>query len=540
MRITCLYHGTKKVWQTSESEVIFGRSEEQLPVTLDLSPDQSVSRLHGRIWQAGGSCWIEDLNSSRGTFLNGNEIKGRGKQTLRPNDTILVGQTRLRVEPYQGHNPEQTYYLEHGVFLLPERRGGESQIAASKEVDPTSADSFGFTDFENVSLRRLQRICCLPFQLATRTTIDLLLSTIVEQLTETIPVAENWALILRDQYSDALVLKAYRYIHDPYLSEGLLRRVIAERKAVLWSRRLAAHDPAAVSRSGFACGIYAPLLWQGDALGALCVGTSECESAFSEEDLRLLVIAGQYAAMAIATLRLQDTLRREAVTKANLLRQFSPKVADELLARRGHLQLGGRRSEVTILNSDIRGFAQLVSEMDSDQVVELLNAYLGVLVPVVFAHNGTIDKFMGDAILAVFGSPGADPSHHENAVRAAVEMQVAVNRLNQARQLQGAPRCNFGTGLHCGEVVHGFVGTADRMEFTLVGDAVNRAQRYCAAAAAQDILISPEVYEHVRELLEAVPTTVHTKHEGDFLAYRIVYLKESNETVTVPFPDGPQ
>ena len=96
-------------------------------------------------------------------------------------------------------------------------------------------------------------------------------------------------------------------------------------------------------------------------------------------------------------------------------------------------------------------------------------------------------------------------------------MQVAVNRLNQAREQQSVPRCDFGTGLHCGEVVHGFVGTADRMEFTLVGDAVNRAQRYCAAAAAQEILISPELYAHVSELLEAQPTTVHTKHEGDFL-----------------------
>src|ERR1700730_15563839 len=75
MRITSFYHGTKKVWQTSESEVIFGRAEEKLSVTLDLSPDLSVSRVHGRIWQMDGSCWIEDLDSSGGTFLNGNEIK---------------------------------------------------------------------------------------------------------------------------------------------------------------------------------------------------------------------------------------------------------------------------------------------------------------------------------------------------------------------------------------------------------------------------------------------------------------------------------
>ena len=540
MRITCLHHGTKKVWQTSQSEVIFGRAEEKFLVTLDLSPDLSVSRIHGRIWQADGSCWIEDLDSSRGTFLNGKEIKGRGIQALHPNDIVFVGQTRLRVDLSQKFSPEQTHYLEQGIFLLPEKRGAAAGIEVTKEIDPAGADSAGFADFENVSPRRLQGICNLPFQLATKTTLDLLLPSTVDQLTEIIPAAETWALVLREQDSDSLVLKAYRSVYDLFLNEGLLRRMIAERKGVLWTRPVTASSPVAVPPNGVTSGIYAPLTWHGESLGAICIGRSGSGSSFSEEDVKLLVIAGRYAATAIATVRLQERLRREAVTKATLLRQFSPKVADELLARRGHLRLGGKRSEVTILNSDIRGFAQLVKEMEPDQVVELLNAYLGVLVPVVFAHNGTIDKFMGDAILAVFGSPGTDPRHHENAVRAAVEMQVAVNRLNQAREQQGVPRCGFGTGLHCGEVVHGFVGTADRMEFTLVGDAVNRAQRYCAAAAAQEILISPEVYEHVGELLEAVPTTVQTKHEGDFLAYRIVYLKESNETVAVPFPDGAQ
>ena len=79
MRITCSYRDAKKVWETSEKEVIFGRSEEKLPIILDLSPDQRVSRMHGRIWEEDGLCWVEDLDSSRGTQINGVEIKGRGK-----------------------------------------------------------------------------------------------------------------------------------------------------------------------------------------------------------------------------------------------------------------------------------------------------------------------------------------------------------------------------------------------------------------------------------------------------------------------------
>jgi adenylate cyclase len=156
----------------------------------------------------------------------------------------------------------------------------------------------------------------------------------------------------------------------------------------------------------------------------------------------------------------------------------------------------------------------------------MLNEYLSVLVPVIFAHNGTIDKFMGDAILAIFGSPEADPKHHENALRAAVEMQAAVMKLNQARQLRGAPCRDFGIGIHCGEVVHGFVGTSNRMEFTVIGDAVNRAERYCAAAAEREVLISPELHEHVWRFVETEQASIPTKHEGNLVAYRVNCLKE--------------
>jgi adenylate cyclase len=226
--------------------------------------------------------------------------------------------------------------------------------------------------------------------------------------------------------------------------------------------------------------------------------------------------------MAVATHQLQEKLRKESVVKANLLRQFSPKVAEQLLSHRGKLKLGGQRSEVTILNSDIRGFTQLVCEMDPDDVVEMLNEYLSVLVPVIFANRGTIDKFMGDAILAVFGSLENDPKHHQNAVLAALDMQSAVDKLNEVRKLRGNPACKFGIGLHCGEVIHGFVGTAERMEFTVVGDAVNRAARYCAGAGPGEVLISPEMHEHVWRHAETQQTSIQTKHEGDFVAYRVI------------------
>jgi adenylate cyclase len=231
--------------------------------------------------------------------------------------------------------------------------------------------------------------------------------------------------------------------------------------------------------------------------------------------------------MAVATHRLQERVRQESVIKANLLRQFSPKVAENLLARRGRLRSGGQRSEVTVLSAGIRSFPQLAQEMEPDNVVEMLNDYLGVVVPVIFAHNGTILKFIGNAISAVFGGPERDPNQHENAIRTAMEMQTAIAKLNETRDLRNESCRNFGIGIHCGEVVHGFVGTANRKEFTVIGDAIDRALRYCAAAAEGEVLISPEMHERVSRFAETEPTSVSTEHEGKFSGYRVRSLKEN-------------
>jgi adenylate cyclase len=527
MRIVSSYHGTERVWETPETEVVFGRAEEKLPVVLDLSPDQRVSRLHGRIWLEDSLYWIEDLNSSRGTLLNGVEIKGHGKQKLKPEDSIVAGQTKLRLDLAETQElARKTNYLEHGTLLLPEKRHAESGLAIAQDVDATSVDPPIACQGDD-SARRLKMVCDLPFQFAAKTTLESLLPAIVDQLVQVIPSGESWALVLLEPGTDALLLKAYHFVQKTYLSETLLRRAMADRKAFIWKRNAEADLSGSIAQSGMEIGMYSPLLWQGEALGAICAGALSAKASFTDEDLRLLVLVGHYAAMAVATHRLQEKLRQESVVKANLLRQFSPKVADQMLAHRGRLRLGGQRSEVTVLNSDIRGFTQMARDMDPDEVVEMLNDYLGVCVPVIFAHNGTVDKFMGDAILAVFGSPESDPKQHENAVRAAVEMQSAVAKLNEVRKLRGAPCRDFGIGIHCGEVVHGFVGTSDRMEFTVIGDAVNRTARYCAAASGSEILISPEMHERVWRFVETEQSTIQTKHEGDFVAYRVSSFKEN-------------
>ncbi len=534
MRITCTYRDTHKVWQTSESEVIVGRSEEKGLIILDLTPDQRVSRLHARIWEAHGVCWIEDLNSSRGTFINGVDIKGRGKQEVPADATVVIGQTTLRIELSESRDAiRKTKYLELGTVLLPEKHPDEYSDAVVHDLDATDVSLVTAQKGVDAASQLFKMVCELPFQLATKLTMDSLLPAVVDQLVGMIPSAESWMLALYDKRADALRLKAYHCVRESYPSETLFRRSMAEGKAFVWRKDSQVDLSGSIVKSGMESAIYAPLIWRGESLGAVCATTHRFDTVFGDHEVKLLVLVAQCAAMCIAMHQLREHLRKESNIKSHLLRQFSPKVADKLLSHKGGLRLGGRRNEVTILNSDIRGFTQLARDMEPDEVVEILNEYWRVIVPVIFAHNGTIDKFMGDALLAVFGSPEADPNQQQNAVRAAMEMQTALAKLNASRRAQNLPCCDFGIGIHCGQAVHGFVGTSDRMEFTVIGDAVNRTQRYCAAASANQVLISPELYSHVKGMVEAELTKIQTKHEGELAAYRIHHLLEDSKTVDI-------
>ncbi|HEV3206395.1 MAG TPA: adenylate/guanylate cyclase domain-containing protein [Terriglobales bacterium] len=527
MRITYSYRGKEKVYETT-TEFMFGRAEEKFRIGLDLAPDAKASRLHGRIWFENDHWWIEDLNSSHGTRLNDREIKGKGKQQLQVKDVIQVGETTLRIEALESPAAlVETNYLESGAALPVQDKASAVNVSITHNVDATKVQLGPVQGAEDETARRLRLICDLPLKFSSKANLEALLPAVVESLCELFPKGESWALVLREANTDKLLLKAYNSARQPYLSETLARRAMTEQKGFIWQRNVAQDVSRSIMQAAIDLGMYAPLLWQDEVMGVICGGALSSLTTFTEQDLRLLVVVAQYASMAVATHRLQAALKKEWTAKANLMRQFSPKVAERLMVNRGRLRLGGERSEVTILNADIRGFTNLARGMEPDDVVQLLNDYFAAAVPVLFARNGTIDKYIGDAILAVFGSPESDPDQHQNAVLAAGEIQVAVNKLNEARQRRGEACPQFGIGIHCGEVVHGFVGTADRMEFTVIGDVVNRTARYCAAAAGGDVLISPEMYERVWRVADTERVTIKTKHEGDFVAYRVKGTKET-------------
>lgn len=526
MRIAYSHRGTEKFFETSKNEVVFGRPDEKERSDLDLSPDLKVSRRHGRMWEEGGQYWIEDLSSWRGTLLNGEEIKGRGKRQLQRGDVIKAGETTLRVEALEALEPAaRTNYLEEGTALTTTDPHEEDSVAIAQNVDAAAAASVPVAKAGTGAAQRLKLLYELPLQFASKTKLDTLLPTIVDRLVEVIPQAARWALVLPEPGTDVLLLKAYHSAGQPSVSEMLVRRALTTGKGFIWKRGTEISLSRSIAREPMESGMYVPLVWQGETFGVLCADHPSNEAAFTVMDLQLMLVVAQYAAMAVASHQMQEKLRRESLVVGNLKRQLSPQVVERLLAHRGRLRLGGERSEVTILCSDVRGFTNLAQDMDPEDVVEMLNHYFGALVPILFGHRGTVDKYVGDAILAVFGSPEPDPQQHEQAILTGVAMQAAITELNKDRKSGGLPVCEMGIGIHCGEVIHGFIGTADRMEFTVIGNAVNRAERYCAGASAGEVIISPEVYERVWRLIEAERVCISTKHEGEFSAYRVKCLR---------------
>jgi adenylate cyclase len=532
IRIFYTYEGKVGSFEQSGETVVVGRPMEGVAVDLDLTPDFAVSRPHARIWVDSGQYWVEDLGSDRGTVVAGHEIKGKGKRRLNPGDAIQVGNTILRVEGPAGpvasllSKPQ----VDSGATVVSDLPDKEGRLEVKRSI---AADSPVFVAKQAVATRAAEHLALLyelPLQFAEQMRLDSLMQMIVERLVAVIPGAVRGALLIRDRTTSKLLLRAHVPAGEPSVSMTLAQRTIERREGFIWRR---GEDlTASLQYNSSLSGMYAPLVWENHVLGVICVDNPRCEQFFNEDDLRLLLAVARYAAMAVANRRLQDDLQQNAILLTRLLTNFSPKSRDNLLkkARAGRLRLGGEKSGVTVLCSDIRGFTRMSATMDAEDIVEMLNAYFAVQVNTIFSCDGTVDKFVGDSVLAVFGSPEPDPKQHENAVHSALDMQAVVKRLNQERHARGLVTCDIGIGISCGEVLHGFIGSSERMEYTVIGDAVNKTARLCDGAKSGEILISPELHQHVWRTIVAQPVSIPTKHEGSLSAYRLVGLKPEERT----------
>ncbi len=203
--------------------------------------------------------------------------------------------------------------------------------------------------------------------------------------------------------------------------------------------------------------------------------------------------------------RMARSLREKEMIKRAFTRYVAREVVEEILKNPEKMALSGERREVTVLFCDVRGFTPLSERLSPEDVVLLLNDFYNLMIETTFKHDGTLDKFLGDAVMAVFGAPLAHPDHSARAIRTALAMQEGIVGLNERRARDGKEPIAVGIGVSAGEAVAGTVGTEDRMEYTVIGDSVNLAARLESNAKPGQILISHRTYERVRDLVDARP-----------------------------------
>jgi adenylate cyclase len=196
------------------------------------------------------------------------------------------------------------------------------------------------------------------------------------------------------------------------------------------------------------------------------------------------------------------SLREKEMIKRAFTRYVAREVVEEILKDPERLVLTGERREVTVLFCDVRGFTPLSERLSPEEVVALLNDFYTLMIETTFKHDGTLDKFMGDAVMAIFGAPIAHPDHSARAVLTALAMREGIQGLNRKRAEEGKEGVAIGIGVSAGEAVAGTVGTEDRMEYTVVGDSVNLAARLESNAKPGQILISHRTWEKVKDVVD--------------------------------------
>nr|MDQ3041335.1 GAF domain-containing protein [Acidobacteriota bacterium] len=277
------------------------------------------------------------------------------------------------------------------------------------------------------------------------------------------------------------------------LSRTITQKVMREKVALLsQDAKTDAQFGGAESivSQGIRSTICAPLITESSVHGVIYADRFDPFAAFSPDDLELISAVAAQAAMVVETVKAHKRLAREEIARANYGRFMPEYVVKQILNNPNSVKLGGVNQTVTILFADIRGFTAFSEKESPEKVVGLLNRYFSQMSEIIFAHGGTLDKYIGDGLMAIFGAPNATPEDAKNALKTAVTMQRRLATLNKELEAENLVHVNVGIGLHTGIATIGYIGSDRRSEYTAIGDTVNLASRLESNALGGQILVS--------------------------------------------------
>lgn len=522
--------------------------------------DRLISKHHACVVYQNNTYYLQDLESRNGTFINGQRIS---EVILEPNTEVRLGTvplffscgestTESQGSGFRSGRPSTTGPVTIIMDKPLESIGEQLEIHANFLPEASLKDE--------AMLRKNYEKLRIAFELNRKIAMELdleeVLSLILDETFNLVP-ADRGVILLTDERGDfvpsltKLREQSTSGNENVEVSRAILNKVREERVGVLSSdakldERFSRSE--SIIMQGIRSVMCVPLIPRAEGselLGAMVLDTQRLIGVFTEKDLQILSAVAIQAAVAIENARLVRKVEEEAARISHLQRYLSPAVVERLDKDELTIRMGGEMVEATIMFTDIRGFTSLSEYYDAERLISDLNSYFELLVDIVFEHEGTLDKFIGDAIMAVWGTLKSNSIDDPiRAVRAAYEMQQRLRIFNQRRIEQGMPPFHTGIGINTGFVTAGNMGSPRRLEFTVIGDDVNVASRLCGKASGGEVVISHETYLRVKEHFRctALPL-VEVKGKAKALqTYRVespIYVDSSHPSASTAAPNSP-
>jgi adenylate cyclase len=516
MRMRLIYESEsgREEYEITEPETKIGRGpDNQLVLT-----DYGISRTHCRIRWDGTTCRVEDMGSRNGTKINGEDIDR--PQELQDGDEILLGRYPIRVEIDAVDTKSGGYVIDEkpmveapGTIIKPMTRVFDEKlrsITESAAVDLKELAEKPEVEEEDERGKILLILTQVAKALISAENLDEILRKVMDITFEYLP-AERGFLMLWDDKEKRLVPRLIKYRDKSdeaaiNISKTITEKAFHEQVGILTSD--ASVDPRfsgaeSIIFHGIRSAMCVPLWNEGEVMGVVHVDSLMANNRFTPDDLDLMTALANYSAVAIQRARLHERIREEAEARAKLARYHSPGVVTKILASGSvdsDWNIEVQEREVSVLFADIVGFTSISEKLTPAQVAKFLNHYFGEMTSIIFRHEGTLDKFMGDALMAVFGAPIAQSDHAERAVRAAMEMLEAVGTLTFKEEVGKEINLRIRIGINSGNVVAGDIGSPQRMEYTVIGDIVNAASRIEEdVAKADELVIGGETWKPIKK-----------------------------------------
>ncbi len=508
------------VFLLTGERTLVGRSPE-CAVCID---DSWISSRHAYLEQRGGQLWVVDLDSRNGTYVGEEQVR---EARLKDGDRVSFGRTAAKVRltavrPTAKALPPGATMMRVLAHAPPPRPPVPGPAAPAPAATPATAARL----VPDAGRRQVAVLHAIARALSEAAGLADGLQRMLEALAEALR-APRALLLMPDEHGEMLP-KAHLPPGPPPRHSATIVEAAIQARAGLISNDAQADARFAQAGSIFIENIRSALcvpIWaEQRVLGAL-VFDRHIGDPFQEEELELATVAAYQVALAIERERFLEHSRVAEAQRRKLLRHFSPDVAALVLAQEEQAEddpLAAQvRDGVTILFSDVRGFTRMTERLLAMELAQLLREYFHQMTLAVFEERGTLDKFIGDGLMAIFGAPVSQPDGPLRAVRCASLMLARLAALNE--RLPEDRQIAIRIGINTGRVVAGNLGSPERLEFTVLGDAVNVASRLESIAGPSSVLVGRATYEatqHAFRYRELGPQQVKGR-EGKVEAFEL-------------------